>query len=173
MTTERIPPTAVRSSTVRRRRSHPARSARIITTGAACTLTFGVVAALAVNEPVAPPPAAANAAIDPAINAAPTAIATNLDTSVASTARPVTVIRRIHVLPAPSAAVTDVGTSAPVAAPALAAPAPTFAPLPAIRPTGQSSISKSTARSARPHRTRTQAVPPQPVRRAKARSRAS
>ncbi len=161
MTTERFPPEAIRPPTTRRRRSHPARSARIITTGVACTLTFGVVAALALNEPVAPPEAAANATIDPGI----------VDTAVASPARSISVTRRIHVLRTPSTTVTDLGTSPLVPAPAAAAPA--FAPLPALRTAGPSNVSTFTARTARPHPIRRQATASQPVRRAKARSRAS
>ncbi len=101
------------------RRPHPARNARLISTGAAASLTLGVVAALAISNASAASRASAAMVVEQTIgDPAP----------VSSSARPtpatIMVIRRIHYLPAAS-------TLAPV--PQAATDAVVFSPQPAVR----------------------------------------
>ena len=110
------------------KRPHPARNARILTTGAAAGLTFGVIVGLAINDPTSVaqasvaqasqlPSVSDGSGLDPGIEmsvaSAPTA---------ATVPTTIVVIQRIHVLPAP----TTIGQNAP-------AEAVVFTPKPATR----------------------------------------
>ncbi len=116
MTTERSPkPRIARKG----RRPHPARNARLLSTGAAASLTLGVVAALAISDASAASRASAAMVVEQSSKRlAP------ISSSANPTPATITVIRRIHYLPATVAA-------APV--PQAAADAVTFSPQPAVR----------------------------------------
>ena len=114
--TERAPkpPTARKG-----RRPHPARNARLISTGAAASLTLGVVAALAISDASAASRVSAAMVVEQSSHElAP------ISSSANPTPATVTVIRRIHYLPATVAV-------APV--PQAAAEAVVFSPQPAVR----------------------------------------
>ena len=115
MTTERSPkPRIARKG----RRPHPARNARLLSTGAAASLTLGVVAALAISDASAASRASAGMVVEQSSKRlAP------ISSSANPTSATITVIRRIHYLPATVAA--------PV--PQAAADAVTFSPQPAVR----------------------------------------
>ena len=77
------------------RRPHPARNARLISTGAAASLTLGVVAALAICDASAVSQASAAMVVHQTTNdAAP------VSASLTPTPAMITVVRRIHYLPA-------------------------------------------------------------------------
>lgn len=101
------------------RRPHPARNARLITTGAAASLTLGVVVALAFSDASAASHASAAIVVEqPAAELAP------ISTVVTPRPAPITVIRRVHYLPSAT-------TLAPV--PQAAVDAIVFSPKPAVR----------------------------------------
>ncbi len=114
--TERAP----KPSTDRKgRRPHPARNARLISAGAAASLTLGMVAALAISDASAASRASAAMAVEQIVSdPAP------VTSSVTPTPATIMVIRRIHYLPAAS-------TLAPV--PQAASDAVAFSPQPAVR----------------------------------------
>lgn len=149
MTTERAPkPRIARNG----RRPHPARNARLISTGAAASLTLGVVAALAIGDASAASRASASMVVEQTTNdAAP------VSTSV--TPATITVIRRIHYLPATVAV-------APV--PQAATDAVVFSPQPAVR-ADVAAVSPPKASSVR----RTVVKRQTPTRRARRATRAS
>ena len=77
------------------RRQHPARNARLISTGAAASLTLGVVAALAISDASVVSQASATMVAEQiSIDAALVSV------SLTPTPAAITVIRRIHYLPA-------------------------------------------------------------------------
>ncbi len=114
--TERAPkpPTARKG-----RRPHPARNARLISTGAAASLTLGVVAALAIGDASA----ASRASAEMVVEQSSTDLAP-ISTSATPTPATIMVIRRIHYLPPAT-------TVAP--APQAVADAVAFSPQPAVR----------------------------------------
>ncbi len=117
----------------KRRRPHPARNARLISTGAAAGLTFGVVAALAIGDASATVRAAAGVAVEHNADAF-----ASVNASLTATAPGVTVIRRIHYLP-PASTVAPLSPAATVAPlPSAAADAVVFSPQPAVRASAKS-----------------------------------
>ncbi len=137
------------------RRPHPARNARLISTGAAASLTLGVVVALAISDASAASRASAAMVVEQSSNEL-----VPISSSANPTPATITVIRRIHYLPATVAL-------APV--PQAAADAVAFSPQPAVR--------ASVAAVATPRRTSTvrRAVVKRqaPTRRARRATRAS
>ena len=136
------------------RRPHPARNARLISTGAAASLTLGVVAALAICDASAVSQASAAMVVHQTTNdAAP------VSASLTPTPAMITVVRRIHYLPATVAV-------APV--PHAAADAVVFSPQPAAR-AGVAAVSPRKASAVRRAVVKRQA----PTRRARRATRAS
>ena len=116
MMTERAPKVRIAR---KGRRPHPARNARLISTGTAASLTLGVVAALAISDASAASRASAAMVVEQSSNdLAP------ISSSAIPTPATITVIRRIRYLPAAS-------TLAPV--PQAATDAVVFSPQPAVR----------------------------------------
>jgi hypothetical protein len=143
MTTDRTPAPPAR----RRRRPHPARNARIVSTGAAASLTFGVIAALASNDASAVTQSATRVegsvtvsdAVDiPATAATVPRTATALPTETLST-RAIVVRRVHHTVPSATAATVPLAAAIEAANAANAASASqapdAFDPQPAVRTT--------------------------------------
>ena len=83
------------------KRPHPARTARLVSTGAAASLTFGVVGALALTDATAAPKSSAAIVIEQIVGQTPPQKIGQTDGSVATTTQTsamITVIRRVHYL---------------------------------------------------------------------------
>ena len=83
------------------KRPHPARTARLVSTGAAASLTFGVVGALAFTDATAAPKSSAAIVIEQIVGQTPPQKIGQTDGSVATTTQTsamITVIRRVHYL---------------------------------------------------------------------------
>lgn len=120
----------------RAKRPHPARTARILSTGAAASLTFGVIAGLAVNESHTRAEAT-DSTYQPEVRNETAQIAQVDTTATPTTNVPrVVVVRRVHVVPAADTTSTPVvATTIALDSVAVAAPSdvPVFAPKPVSR----------------------------------------
>ena len=125
------------------RRPHPARNARLISTGAAASLTLGVVAALAISDASVVSQASATMVAEQISNdAAPVSV------SLTPTPAAITVIRRIHYLPATVAPVRHGADDAIVFSPQPAA----RAHLAAVPPRKASAVGRAVVKRQAPTR---------------------
>lgn len=177
MTTERSNVRDASPAAARRRRPHPAGIARLVSTGAAAGLTFGIVAGLAVEDAAAiaastPGPASQLDTIDGSgIGPAVGADIPGDGRAEVLPPRRVVVIRRIHLVPAPAVgAVNDAGALSDVALSDVAA----FAPKAATRNSPQplATVATKSVASAKRRPVR-RAVKRAPVRQATRATRAS